>query len=263
MRLRILALPTLLVMLPLLPVAGQSTNDESRLVVGITGGYIGGTHLWSTRQPVATDMGDPDVFVLDRTLRGNITVGGHLTYFPTPTWGVTGEVVYLGLGTRDRCDLAEPSNDVFNRLACASLQNKARAASAVALMGGGVWRPIPRGDIQLYLKAQGGLALVPRSTTTVTAFFGVDGELALPIYQEDGSKAVAPIGAAAIGFATAPNRGYQFSIEFRATAARIQVVDGPAPVNVRLPPISSKWTILPTITAGFEIVLEKRRGRRY
>lgn len=263
MRLRTIFIPTLLVMLPCLTIAGQRTNDESRMVVGITGGYIGGTDLWAVDQPVANNNGQPDLFKLGRSLRGNITVGGHLTYYPRPSWGITGEVVYLGLGTRDRCALAAPSSDIFNRLACASLEGKDRAASAVAIMGGGIWRPVPRGDIQLYLKAQAGLALVPRSTTTVTAFFGADNDFALPIYQEDGSKAVTPIGAAAFGFATAPNRGYQFSIEFRATAARIQVVDGPAPVSVFAPPISSKWTILPTITAGFEIVLERRRGRRY
>lgn len=263
MRLRTRSLPALLMALPLLTITGQRTNDESRLVVGLTGGYIGGTDLWTVEQPIAANTAQPDRFRLARGLRGNITVGGHLTYFPRPSWGVTGEVVYLGLGTRDNCVLAAPSNDGFNRLACASLENKERAASAVAVMGGGVWRPVPRGDIQLYVKAQGGLALVPRSTTTVTAFFGFEDEFALPIYVEDGSKDVTPIGVAALGFATAPNRGYQFSIEFRATAAQLQVVDGPAPVSVLTPPVSSKWTILPTITAGFEIVLEKRRGRRY
>lgn len=263
MRLRTIVIPTLLVAVPLLTLVGQRTNDESRMVVGLTGGYIGGTDLWAVVQPVPTNTAQPDQFKLSRGLRGNITVGGHLTYFPRPSWGVTGEVVYLGLGTRDNCALVTPTNDDFNRLACASLDNKERAASAVAIMGGGVWRPVPRGDIQLYLKAQGGLALVPRSTTTMTAFFGFDGEFALPIYAEDGSKDVAPIGVGAIGFATAPNHGYQFSVEFRATAVKIQTVDGPAPVSVLVPPISSKWTILPTITAGFEIVLEKRRGRRY
>ncbi|HET9064584.1 MAG TPA: hypothetical protein VFN22_02025 [Gemmatimonadales bacterium] len=263
MRLRTLSLPALLMALPLLPITGQRSNDESRLVVGITGGYIGGTDLWAVEQPITTNTTESDRFALARRLRGNITVGGHLTYFPRPSWGVTGEVVYLGLGTRDQCALVTPSNDGFNRLACASLENKERAASAVAVMGGGVWRPVPRGDIQLYLKVQGGLALVPRSTTTMTAFFGIDDDFALPIYAEDGSKDVAPIGAAAIGFATAPNRGYQFSLEFRATAARIQLVDGPAPVGVLTPPIRGQWKLLPTITAGFEIVLERHRGRRY
>lgn len=253
----------LLLALPCPPLAAQRTNDEARLVVGVTGGYITGTDLWNVVQPIPTSTSRPDEFRLARGLRGNITVGGHLTYFPRPHWGVTGEVVYLGLGTRDNCALVAPSTDGFNRLACASLENKERAASAVAVLGGGVWRPVPRGDLQLYLKAAAGLALVPRSTTTVTAFFGEEGEFALPVYLEDGSKEVAPIGVGAVGFATAPNRGYQFSVEFRATATRIQVVEGPSPVGVLTPPIGARWLVLPTITAGFEIVLEKRRGRRY
>ncbi len=245
--------------------SAQRTNDEARLAVGLNVGYIGGGDLWQTDQPVATNSATPDLFRLHRTLRSNITLSGHLSYFPRPTFGITGEVGYLGLGTVDNCDIiSEPTPDPFNAIGCRALDYKKRAASAVSAMGGVIWRPQPRGAVQPYLKAMAGLSLVPRSTTTVTAFFTRDfQDFALPVYAEDGSKTVTPTGALAIGFATAPNSGYQFSVEFRATAVQLQVVDGPAPVGDLHPPIGSHWMLLPTITAGFDIVLEKRRGRRY
>jgi hypothetical protein len=245
------------------PLTGQRTNDESRLVVGMNVGYIGGGFLWSATQPIPANNAQTDQFALSRSLRGNITVNGHLTYFPTPTLGISGELVYLGLGTTTRCRLLTNTGDVFNRLACDALLGKNGSASAIALLGGGVWRPVPRGDVQLYLKAQAGLALVPRSTTGLSSFFGIDDEFALPIYTEDGSKTAAPIGTLGFGLATAPNHGYQFSVEFRATAVQLQVVDGPAERGALNPQIGSKWQVLPSVTLGFDIVLEKRRGRRY
>lgn len=243
--------------------AAQRTNDEARLVVGVNVGYIGGGSLWGTTQPIPANNAQTDQFALSRSLRGNITMNGHLIYFPSPTLGISGELVYLGLGTTSQCRLLTDTGDVFNRLACGALVGKEGSASAIGLLAGGVWRPVPRGDVQIFLKAQGGLALVPRSTTSMTSFFGLDDEFALPIYTEDGSKTAAPIGTVGFGLATAPNRGYQFSVEFRATAVQLQVIEGPAPRGNLNPGIGSAWQVLPSITLGFDIVLEKRRGRRY
>ncbi|HRX17995.1 MAG TPA: hypothetical protein P5135_02965 [Gemmatimonadales bacterium] len=256
------ALAALLV-LPAGTIAGQRTNDESRLVVGLNLGYIGGGELWGTTQPIPANNAQTDQFGLSRNLRGNITMSGHLIYFPRPTLGISGELVYLGLGTTSQCRLLTTTGDVFNRLACDALVGKEGSASAIGLLAGGVWRPVPRGDVQLYVKGQGGLALVPRSTTSLISFFGIEDEFALPIYTEDGSRVAAPIGTLSFGLATAPNNGYQFSVEFRATAVQLQVVEGPAARGDFNPVVGSAWQVLPSVTLGFDIVLEKRRGRRY
>jgi hypothetical protein len=245
------------------PAATQATNDESRLLVGIMGGWIGGSQLWSVRQPVFTNGGNIDEFVLVRDLRANITVAGQLTYFPNPTFGWTGEITYVGLGNRDGCALAVDNGDVFNRTACDAIAGRNRAASAVTASGGVVLRSGSRGDVQPYLRANVGVALVPRSTTTMSAFFGNDGELVLVIYGEDDSRAARPLGALSVGFSTAPRAGYQFRLEARATAVQLDVVTGPSPVGSPDPPIATRWTFLPSIMVGLDIVLEKRRGRRY
>lgn len=241
----------------------QRTNDVARLVVGVSGGFIGRAGLWRTTQPMITRGTAIDTFKLDRGIRSNINLTGHVAYFPNPRFGINGELAYLGLGTVDNCFRPVDINDQVNRLACTALAGQKRAASAIALMGGGIWRPIPAGDVQPYVKGQLGVALTPRSTSSMTAVFGEDDAFALPIYRDEHTKEISPAAALGVGFATAPRNGYQFSVEFRATAVRLSTVDGPAPLGSQDPKIGSKWAVMPTITLGFDIVLERRRGRRY
>lgn len=246
------------------PLGAQATNDEARLVVGVGVGYIGGAALWQVpNQPVATSSGRADQFNVVRDLRGNITFTGQLTYFPTPSFGWTGEVTYLGLGTRDGCAIVVDNGDSFNRAACGALNGHDRAASAVSAMGGGIYRFSSRGDIQPYLRATAGFALVPRSTTAVTAFFGQDNTTGLVLYLQDDSKAVKPTGALSLGLSTAPSNGYQFRFEARATAVQLVTVAGPSELGSPSPPTASKWVVLPSFIVAFDVVLEKRRGRRY
>lgn len=241
----------------------QATNDESRLVVGILGGWIGGGHLWDVVQPSYTALAEIDEFDLGRNLRSNITMAGQVTYFPTPGFGWTGELTFLGLGAKDRCSLRVNHNDNINNLACATIHEANRSASAVAASAGVVLRPWSRAQVQPYLRANAGLALVPRSHTTMAAFFGDDDVYAVIIYDENGSRAIKPMGALSFGLATAPRSGYQLRLEARASAVQLQVVDGPTPLGVTEPTIRSQWKVLPSISAGLDIVLEKRRGRRY
>ena len=244
--------------------AAQATNDESRLIVGVGVGYIGGSSLWTVpNQPLPTTSGRVDELTLVRDLRGNITFTGQLTYFPTPRFGWTGEVTYIGLGTTDGCRLVVDNQDTFNRAACGAIAGKERAASAVAAMGGGIYRFSSRGDVQPYLRGTVGFGLVPRSTTAMTAFFGQDNTNGLIIYLEDDSKAIKPMGALSIGMSTAPSNGYQFRLEARATAVQLVSVSGPSELGSPFPPTESKWVVLPSIIVAFDVVLEKRRGRRY
>ena len=237
------------------PLGAQATNDEARLVVGIGAGYIGGSSLWSvSNQPLLTAAGHVDRLTLVRDVRSGITATGQLTYFPRPNFGWTGELTYLGLGTTDGCLITVDNNDPVNREACASLSGRDRAASAVAAMAGGVYRFSSRGDVQPYLRGTAGFALVPRSTTAMTAFSGQDNRNGLIIYLQDDSKAIKPVGALSAGFATAPSSGYQLRVEARATAVQLVTVTGPS---------AAKWVLLPSFVVAFDVVLEKRRGRRY
>ena len=247
----------------LVPLAAQ-TGDESRLVVGMSVGYIGDADLWSvSNQPIPASGNQTDLFDLDRRLRSNITVNGQVTYFPKPNLGFTGEIGYTGLGTDDSCRLARTSGDFSNEQACIAINQLERSASAINLLGGVTFRAASRSAIQPYARVLVGFSLVPRNTIELAPVFGEFENTLLPIYLSDGSSDVKPTGALAIGFATSPNGGSQFRVELRGTWVRLSSVDGPSTELGVVPPHSSRFVLVPSLTIGFDIVLEKRRGRRY
>jgi hypothetical protein len=187
-------------------------------------------------------------------------------YFPSPNIGWTAEIGYLGLGTKDRCTAVEGPRTEINRRACIDIDGKERSASAVAGMAGLILRANSRGDVQPYVRASAGLALVPRSTTAMIAFFPdplTEDDRALIVYSEDGSRAAKPVVSAGFGFATSPRRGYQFRFEARYLGVQLATVEGPTDGTQLVPPIANTWVFLPSLTLGIDVVLEKRRGRRY
>lgn len=245
------------------PLAAQRTHDESRLVIGVAGGWIGGKALWHVEQPVSAAAPRPDVFDIHRDLRSNITLAGQGTYFASPHFGLTGEATYLGIGTRDQCALINPTGDFVNEQACRSIAGNDRSASGVALLGGVVLRPFSRSLFQPYLRALGGMSLVPRSTVELVAVFGTANEGALPIYTGNTSHEVRPTATVGFGIATAARSGYQVRLEVRNTWVSLPVITGPNPAENMPGLVKSKYIALPSVTLGFDVVLEKRRGRRY
>lgn len=245
------------------PLAAQ-TGDQARLVVGTSVGWTGGTDLWSVAEQPITAIGQTnDRFALQRRLRSNIAVSGQVTYFPRNHIGITGEVGYLGLGTKDSCQLLTSTGDFTNESACAAINIQERSASAVGALGGVTLRAFSRGAIQPYTRILAGIVLAPRSTVELAPVFGELQNTVLRIYETEGEAEVKPAGALAVGFATSPNAGTQLRVEARGTWTRLSVVDGPSAREGLVPPTSSKWVMVPTVTVGFDIVLEKRRGRRY
>jgi hypothetical protein len=251
---------TLLVARP----ATAQTHDEARLTVGVALGYIGGSSLWSVdNQPIFDIAGDTARLNLHRRLGANLTLSAQGAYYASPHWGYTAEFTYVGLGTEDNCELASTENSPPSPEACAALNGTNRPASAVSLMGGVVWRPWSRSAYQPYLRGIAGAAVVPRSTLQMASTFGPELENRLEIYIEDNSHMVRPSATFGAGISTAPNAGYQLTLEARGTAAIIPVVTGPTLHQIMRPPSESRVKIFPSFLVGLNIVLEKRRGRRY
>lgn len=245
------------------PVSAQ-TGDQARLVVGTAVGWTGGTDLWSVAQQPITAIGQTnDLFALQRRLRSNLAVTGQVTYFPRNHLGITGEIGYLGLGTEDRCQLLTNSGDFTNEAACRAINTTARSASAVSMLGGVTIRPLSRARLQPYARVLAGVVFSPRSTVEMAPLFGELQNTVLRIYRTENEPEVKTAGALAIGFATSANAGSQFRIEARGTWTRLTMVDGPTAREDLIPPTVGRWVMVPTVTVGFDIVLEKRRGRRY
>jgi len=58
-------------------------------------------------------------------------------------------------------------------------------------------------------------------------------------------------------------RGYQFRFEVRDNWVRIPTVSGPAQRQGLKPPTSTSGKHVLSFTLGFDVVLERKRGRRY
>lgn len=241
------------------------TSDEARLTLGIAAGYIGSLTLWDVpNQPIAS-ANSPAIFHLRRETHSDISISGQATFYRGPHFGFTGEFTYVGLGNTDSCNLVQDGGDVELVAACNALQGAQGSASTTLVQGGVVFRPLARSFLQPYFKGIVGLAFTPSSTIMTRSTYGSIGDTALilTIYKDDNWKAVRPAWTAVFGISTAPSSGYQLHIEVRESWLPLGVVTGPTTGQGFVPPHKSVIKGFPSILVGFDIVLEKRRGRRY
>lgn len=242
------------------------TNDESRLTLGIAAGYIGSVFLWDVpNQPIASTFDTPDIFHLRRDSHSDISISGHATYFRGPHLGFTGEFTYAGIGNSDSCTVVQDSGDIELVAACNALKGAQGSASTTLIQGGVVYRPLARSFLQPYVKALAGIAFTPSSTIEMRSIYGsiADTSLILTIYQDDGWNAARPTWTAALGISTAPSSGYQLRVEVRESWLPIGVITGATSGQGFVPPHKTVIKAFPSILVGFDVVLEKRRGRRY
>lgn len=242
------------------------TNDESRLTLGIAAGYIGSQILWDVpNQSIASPSDTPDIFHLHRETHSDISISGHATFYRGPHIGFTGEFTYVGLGTSDSCSLVHDGGNIELAAACDALKGAEGSASTTLIQGGLVFRPLARSFLQPYFKGIVGVAFTPSSTIATRSIYGsiADTALILTIYTDDSWKEIRPTWTAAFGISTAPSSGYQLHVEVRESWLPLSVVTGATSGQGFVPPHKTVIKGFPSILVGFDIVLEKRRGRRY
>lgn len=245
---------------------GAQTNDEARLTLGMSAGYIGSIRMWEIpNQPIFSQFDPPDLFHLTRELHSDITVSGHATYFGTPHVGITGDFSYIGLGTSDDCTIAQDGGDLELASVCNALKGTLGSASTTTVNGGLVYRPFTRTFLQPYFKGVVGLAFTPTSTIAMRSVYGAIGDtsLILTVYKDDHWAAVRGTATASFGIATAPSSGYQLFIEARETWLPLRQITGPTIGQGLEPDSKSVLKSVPSLLIGFDIVLAKQRGRRY
>jgi hypothetical protein len=242
------------------------THDEARLTLGMSAGFMGSEVLWDVaNQPIISAFDTPDLFHLHRETHSDISISGHATYFRGPHLGFTGEFTYVGLGNSDACEIVQDGGDAELVAACNALKGANGSASTTLIQGGVVYRPLSRSFLQPYFKGVVGLAFTPSSTIQTRSDYGAIGDTALilTIYTDDHWKELRPTWTAAFGISTAPSSGYQLHVEVRESWLALGVVTGPTSGQGFAPPSKSVIKGFPSILVGFDIVLEKQRGRRY
>jgi hypothetical protein len=244
--------------------SAQATGDQARLTLGINIGAVGGRHLWST-SPQAVQFTDPvDTFALDRRIRSTIAVGFGGTYFTGENLGFSGEGFLIGLGFEDNCRHVFLSGSGDVAAVCRSLQGRKKAATSVILSVGPVLRINSRKLFSPYGRLNLGLVISNQSSLRTFGEFPTDsGPSTLIVYSDDRNSRVEPTIAIGVGFTAAVGKGYNLRWEVRDNITGIQSVTGTVPIAGFVPPHKRVFKHLFSMTVGFDVVLERRRGRRY
>jgi hypothetical protein len=249
--------------------AAQATRDHARLVFNVGLGYAGGTDLWEvTGQRLTDDSSLPartDLMNVSREVGPTLTFGLKGIYFRGDHFGLLGEAYFLGLGLRDACSLTSASGSGRNAEVCARINGAERSASAVQVATGVIYRVNSRRVLSPYGRATIGLLASNRSSVAlVGAFTNPDNQLVdVDVYPEPNSTRVSPTATLALGMTAALAPGYQVRWEVRDNIVGMREVTGVSQQDGILPPTAQRFHHLFALEVGFDVVLERRRGRRY
>ncbi len=268
------ALPSLLLLalgtgVARLPLAGQATADQARLMftVGL-GMNSGGGTLWSVgNQPFITN-GQSDTLALARQFRRSLNVVFSGTYFPGPHLGFRGEAMLIGLGTRDACRIVAASGSRETSDLCGSLNRSERGATAASVSVGVVYRVWSQSVVHPYLAVQGGVVITQQSFLKMTGEVVPDtGNPAvtadLTLYDDPDADKLHPYLGVGGGIIAVVASGYQLRFELRDNYLRLPAVASPTVRQNLEPRHTSVGKHLLSFSVGFDVVLERKRGRRY
>jgi hypothetical protein len=243
---------------------GQATKDQARLIFTVSGGVVLGRHLWSVNAQPVQFTGTADTLALGRRIRSSLAVGFGGTYFPGEHLGVVVEGFLVGLGLEDNCRVTFSSGSGDLATACLSIQGATKPASAVALTAGPVFRFSSRSLLSPYIRASAGLVFSNHSSIRTTGRFPTsEGFADLIVYDDDHDSRVEPVVGLGAGVTAAIAQGYQLRWEVRDNIVGVQRVTEATPLARVIPPHEVAYKHLFSMTIGFDVVLERRRGRRY
>jgi hypothetical protein len=241
------------------------TADQARLVFSVgLGQTTGGGELWRVgRQPF-----NGDTLAVSRSFRRSLNISFGATYFPGDNLGINAEAQLLGLGSRDGCAIVstEDPPGALTQAACADIGGNTRTSSSGSLSLGLVYRIMSKASIHPYVRANAGLLVSQESFLKLVATTPGSGgiEADSPIYLDDSPDNLQPYFSFGGGVVAALGRGYQLRFEVRDNWVRVPVVTGPtsgAPAFT--PSNTTEGRHVLSFVVGFDVVLERKRGRRY
>jgi len=251
----------------LAPVAAhaQATRDESRLVFTVGGGYAFGNDLWKVPAQPFVDGPLVDILELERTLANTWTATLAVTYFKGPSLGFTLDGTLINLQQNDSCRLLSGSGSPVAPAVCDSINGRGLSAMSAAFSVGAIYRVASRGAVSPYVRLQGGLFFGSLPSTLLTSEY--DGGLGEPIlviiYPNEDNNWVRGQFAAGAGVTIPFSKAWHGRLEGRATTYGVPAIDGATEFQGLEAPTSTRWLTQWSIHFGIDLVLEKKRGRRY
>jgi hypothetical protein len=255
------------------PCTGQ-TRSQPRLILSLFGGVAAGGDLWEiSRQPLVvpgTELAPLyDTLRLTRRMNPALTLGLSGTVFRTDRLGISADMVFLGLTTEDLCTLVHESAGADpqrrNAQLCSDISSRSVTPTTVGFWVGMAFRPAPRALVSPYLRLQAGIGARSGSLIEmVGSFVEAGGRRERLVIRDASSGRIAPSVGIAAGLMLPLGPGHQLRLELRDQILLLGRAAGPASDQNQLAPPTERFAFHSVgLTAGVDIVLEQRRGRRY
>lgn len=244
----------------------QRRSDQARLSFGLGFGYNGQSTMWKIDGQELLDNFSRDTVTVTRNVRSTIGIAFVGVYYPNDHWGISGEAHLIGLGFVDGCTLRSNSGSLRNQEVCSTLQGQESPGTTVAATVGGIYRPFPWTEFQPYLRLNAGLLVSQQSAIRMRAtIFGDSGKLVdYYVFEDPHPASVSPTMAIGGGMTAFVGRAYQIRFEMKDNIVSLEHVTSTVPPALLATPTSErKLHHVFSLTIGLEVVLEKKRGRRY
>jgi len=277
---RSFSLATLVLTCALTVPAAAQTGSEANLVFTVFAGTGTGHSLWSVgKQPlclfddVNQCTSQYDTLGLSRSVVSSLVLGLTATYFVSPHVGVHLEMSYLGLPVESRCsalflnaDPTGPSGTEQRRNGqiCDDIQARSAQGGSIAIFGGVTLRAASRRSFSPYVRGNLGIVTQPHSSVEMSGAFVSGGGMLFerPVVTDPNARSTSFMLGAAAGFTSALSSGYQFRFEVRDVLTSMARLVGP--VNgLGVGPTATRSYHHIALTLGLDVVLERKRGRRY
>ncbi len=252
---------------PSAPAAAQ-TGSQPNLVLTIFGGTVTGHSLWAVAKQPLTVLGTSNYDTLDlsRTVTSSLVLGVAATYFASPHVGLHGEVSYLGLPIDSSCRglFYNPDAENKNEQICDNITAQRPEGGAIAIFVGVTVRAASRRVFSPYLAGSLGLVNHPRSTLAMEGGFvtGAGPQPPRLVIVDENPRASSVMAGAAAGFTSPLGPGYQFRFEVRDVVLSLDRLIGPANA-LGIGPKGARTYHHVALRLGVDVVLERKRGRRY
>ncbi|HEU5049724.1 MAG TPA: hypothetical protein VFU00_05320 [Gemmatimonadales bacterium] len=251
------------------PLAAQATSDQARLVFNVNIGYVPGVSGWRVAgQPLFDDRSDPvliDSLTLSRRIRSALSFGAQAIYYPGEHFGWLGEAQLIGLGFEDSCTVTAGSGSTRNTAICSGIAGSQSSGTAVLIGGGMIYRMLSQKTVSPYARIGLGAVISTQSSIrTFGTFPGQTGEaVEVEIYPDESTTRVTLGATLGAGFTAAIGRGYQLRWEVTDRIVGVRGVTAPTVQDGAAPPTSLRYRHLFGVQVGFDVLLERKRGRRY
>ena len=253
--------------------SSAQTAPDPRLMFSIFGGIAWHGDLWHIpKQQFLTLLPYTswDTLNLRRRLTTGPVFGMNATMYRSSHWGLSAEIVYVGLRKDTDCSFVYmiPDSQRRNEQVCNDITASVKTASNVGISVGGAFRFSTRSLVTPYARLHAGLSVRSSSLVQVTGRLSIqepDGTIVPTervVISDEQDVRLYPLVAGAAGIMFSVSPGYQIRFEIRDQLLILQRPTGPAN-DLAVAEIDNFVGHAPALVFGIDIVLEQRRGRRY